>query len=268
MVDAAAFERDGFVRIPGFAEPDVLRAMEARVVALARASDAGEDIAPSYLVPEPALSGDVPPEERLSKIFRVHRSEPVFRDFCMRDDLLDAVAALIGDELDCFLSQFIFKLPGALGQPWHQDAFYFPFDRGPQVGVWLAVTEAREDNGPLWVLPGSHREPVHEVVRDQREHANFAYVEIVDHAMDGAVPVLMEPGDLLLFHSHLMHRSTDNGSTRRRAAMVYHYAAAGTVDQSQEKWGFTPPNVDWMAVRRKGGLRDETRAKAGGTLAG
>jgi ectoine hydroxylase-related dioxygenase (phytanoyl-CoA dioxygenase family) len=46
------------------------------------------------------------------------------------------------------------------------------------------------------------------------------------------VPVLMEPGDLLLFDSHLMHRSTDNASGGIRAAMVYHYAATGTVERT------------------------------------
>ena len=44
----------------------------------------------------------------------------------------------------------------------------------------------------------------------------------------------MDPGDLLLFDSHLMHRSTDNESDGIRAAMVYHYAAAGTVDRTVE----------------------------------
>jgi ectoine hydroxylase-related dioxygenase (phytanoyl-CoA dioxygenase family) len=151
----------------------------------------------------------------------------------------------------CFLSQFIFKHPGALGQPWHQDAFYFPFDRGPQVGAWIAVSPATRENGPLWVLPGSHREPVHAIEPDSREHANYAYVEITDHDMSDAIPVLMNAGDLLLFHSHLMHESTDNTSREMRAAMVYHFAAAGTLDESKANWGFVPPNIGWMPVRRQ-----------------
>ena len=81
------------------------------------------------------------------------------------------------------------------------------------------------------MLPGSHRDPIHEHVRDQRPGANYGYVEIVDHDMGAAVPVLMDPGDLLLFDSHLMHRSTDNRSGGIRAAMVFHYAATGTVDR-------------------------------------
>ena len=67
--------------------------------------------------------------------------------------------------------------------------------------------------------------------------------------MAGATPVLMKAGDLLLFHSHLMHRSTDNESAGMRAAMVYHYAESGTVDGCEERFGFVPPNMDWMSVR-------------------
>jgi len=248
-----SWERGGFFVVPGFEQPDTLAAMERRVVELARAHAAGESIGDALVLPETALaeSGEHA-EDRLSKLFRVHRQDPVFRDFACSPPVLDRIQALLGPDLDCFLSQFIFKLPGSLGQPWHQDAFYFPFDRSPQVGVWLAITEAVIENGPLWVLPGSHREPVHAVVPDSREHASFSYVEIVDHDMEDAVPVLLEPGDALFFHSHLMHKSTDNASDRRRAAMVYHYAAGGTVDESQQRWGFTPPNVDWMPVRRGG----------------
>jgi protease-4 len=113
------------------------------------------------------------------------------------------------------------------------------------------VSEARLENGPLWVLPGSHRDPVHAVVPDRRPGAHFAYVEIIERDTQGSVPVLMQPGDLLLFHSHLMHRSTDNASGAKRAAMVFHYGEAGTVDRSREKWGFAPPTVDWMPVRRR-----------------
>ena len=246
------WEERGFFLVPGFAGSGVLGEMLATVTRLAREAAAGRSIAPAFVQPEARIAHlDAPAEEKLSKLFRVHREHAAFHRFCTDPKLLDLLTPILGDELDCFLSQFIFKHPGAMGQPWHQDAYYFRFDRGPQVGAWLAVSEATLDNGPLWVLPGSHREAVHRVVPDRREDANLGYVEIADHDFEGAVPVLMQPGDLLVFHSHLMHRSTDNGSDRSRAAMVFHYAEAGTVDQSLEKIGFVPPNVDWMPVRRR-----------------
>jgi ectoine hydroxylase-related dioxygenase (phytanoyl-CoA dioxygenase family) len=93
---------------------------------------------------------------------------------------------------------------------------------------------------------------VHAAVKDTRKHANYGYVEIIDHNMDAAVPVLMAQGDLLIFHSHLMHRSTDNASNDLRAAMVYHYATADTIDNSVAVYGRKPANQDWLPVLRDG----------------
>jgi phytanoyl-CoA hydroxylase len=246
-----AFDGDGFFVVPGFADPVVCKAMLERVSELCARAESGADVARAFRMPEPALR-DAPGSaaDRTSKLFRIHREEPVFRAFAKDPRLLGLIAGLLGPDLDCFLSQFIFKNPGALGQPWHQDAYYFPFDRGPQVGVWLAVTEATLENGPLWVLPGSQREPVHAVEPDRRPHAQFGYVEITDHDVSAEQPVLLRPGDLLLFHGHLMHKSTDNRSKGMRAAMVYHYGEAGTVDRTLEHKGYTIN--DWMPVLRGG----------------
>jgi len=222
------------------------------------------------VMPESNLrGGDSAPEALVSKVFRLHRDD-VFRAFATRADVVAHARALLGaHDIDCFLSQFIFKNPGAWGQPCHQDSWYFPFDppqersggppaeglsaergsgpsRCPVVGAWLAVTEATLDNGCLHVVPGSHHEPVHHHVDDRRPGANYGYVEVVDHDLSNAQPVLLQPGDLLLFDSHLMHFSTDNVSNGVRAAMVYHYARSGTVDRTEALRGYTIN--DWMTV--------------------
>ncbi|MGH9212098.1 MAG: phytanoyl-CoA dioxygenase family protein [Acidimicrobiales bacterium] len=227
----ACYHEQGFVRLPGFAEPALCQRMLDRVIQIARAHADGEPGTPGFVLPEANLSGrSGAPEQLVSKIFRLHRDR-VFADFAGSDRVTDLLVGLIGPSIDCFLSQFIFKNPAAWGQPWHQDSFYFDFRPArPVVGVWLAVTEATLENGCLHVLAGSHREPIHEHVPDRRPGANYGYVEIVDHDMGRAEPVLMDPGDLLLFDSHLMHRSTDNKSDGFRAAMVYHYAATGIAD--------------------------------------
>ena len=245
------FERDGFFFVRRFASETVGKEMLARVTALAREAEgaglAGRSLVMPEARPNPLAKSS---EQRVSKVFKLHR-DPIFERFAERADLLDRVESILGPDLDCFLSQFIFKNPGAMGQPWHQDSYYFPFDRQPQVGAWLAVTEATLENGCLHVLPGSHREPIHTHIPDRRPDANYGYVEIVDHDMSASVPVLMEPGDLLLFHSFLMHRSTDNVSSGIRAAMVYHYAQAGTVDGTEQATGRPSPVNDWMPVRRR-----------------
>jgi ectoine hydroxylase-related dioxygenase (phytanoyl-CoA dioxygenase family) len=232
IVDAGRRERyetDGSFRIDGFVAPSVGQVMLEDVVGVARRAAAGEDIRPALVLPEAqrGFSG-TKPEDFVSKVFRLHR-RPLFREFLESPAVVAVVTEMLGPNVDCFLSQFIFKNPGAWGQPWHQDSYYFPFTPArPIVGLWLAVTEATLENGCLHVMPGSHREPVHEHVPDRRPNANYGYVEIVDHDMTAAMPVLLQPGDLLVFDSHLMHRSTDNVSTGIRAAMVFHCCVAGT----------------------------------------
>jgi ectoine hydroxylase-related dioxygenase (phytanoyl-CoA dioxygenase family) len=217
-------------------------------------------------------SDAVNPEDRVSKIFVLHDWDPVFGPVAREDRLLDVMCELLGPDVDCFLSQFIFKNPGAIGQPWHQDSLYFPFEPDHQVGVWIAVTDATATNGPLSVLPGSHREPLHEHVPDRRPDANLGYTEIVDMDFSEQQQVLMSAGDVLVFDSHLMHCSTDNESDAARAAMVYHYAVAGTIDRTYarlreeaEAMGAMPDDIKesaaagvdespyhWMPVCRQG----------------
>ncbi len=242
-----AYKTDGFIKIAGFASQTVCDAMLQSVIEISerKAAD-GWDAGAGLLLPEANLRGNEgKPAELVSKIFKLHR-EPVFNEFAVSDAVTAIAAQLIEErDIDCFLSQFIFKNPGAWGQPWHQDSYYFPFDpHGPVVGIWLAVTAATLENGCLHVLPGSNHQPIHEHIEDRRPGANLGYVEIVDHDMSDAIPVLMDPGDLLVFDSHLMHRSTDNESAGLRAAMVYHYAQAGTVDRSNNLVN------DWMPARR------------------
>ena len=240
------WEEDGFFLIREFVDSTLTSGMLERVIEIARNHSAKQTQGRAVVLPETNLADSVPrealPEHRVSKIFRLHR-DPVFHEFITSATVARLLTPLLGPAVDCFLSQFIFKNPGAWGQPWHQDEFYFPFDHSPEVGLWLAVTESTLENGCLFVVPGSHREPVHQHIPDRRPSSNFGYFEIVDHDMSAAVPVLMKPGDLLVFHSRLMHQSRDNLSNQLRAAMVYHFAPHGTVDKSVDS-----PVHDWLQI--------------------
>ena len=185
-------------------------------------------------------------EDEISKLFRIH-SKGIFNDFIHKKLLGDILEDILGPDVDCFLSQFIFKNPGAWGQPWHQDSSYFPFDREPQVAAWLATSEATLENGCLVVLPGSHKESLHEHLPDEREGSNYGYTEIKDHDFTNEIPMTLEKGDLLLFHSFLMHKSYDNESNSRRTAMVYHFAETDTDFGEVDS-----PTNEWISIRGKG----------------
>ncbi|MDO9337109.1 MAG: phytanoyl-CoA dioxygenase family protein [Caulobacter sp.] len=252
---AETWARDGYIILRGVVPQNVCDGMSEAVIDLfSRAETDGRSMGGHHVgdsgviaVEEAArVDSGGAPDQRMSKLFNLHRMEP-FKTFASHPQVLNAMHAILGPDVACFNSQYIFKNPGVWGQPWHQDSLYYRFDRMPQVGVWLATTRATIDNGCLFVAPGSHLEPIHEVVPDARPGANFGYMEVVDHDFSRAEPVLMAPGDVLIFHSFLMHKSNDNTADERRSALVYHYGHAAT-----EVLGQKPATVDFMTVLQNG----------------
>ena len=244
----------GYILIPNFVDENFCNEMNDEVTSIIK-SIVPEDSAFSH-----AYAGDghiaireMKPsknatsiEDEISKLFRIH-SKGIFNSFIKDDTLCNLLEDIIGPDIDCFLSQFIFKNPGAWGQPWHQDSSYFPFDREPQVAAWLATSEATLDNGCLVVLPGSHHEYLHEHLPDDRKESNYGYTEIKDHDFSDEIPMTLNKGDLLLFHSFLMHKSYDNKSDSRRTAMVYHFAETGT-----DYGAIDSPTNEWISIRGRG----------------
>ena len=249
-----SWNNDGYILIPNFLNEDDCDAMDKEVLkiinniipegsAFSHAYAGDGHIAIREMKPSPNAKSI---EDEISKLFRIH-SKGVFNDFIHKKLLGDILEDILGPDVDCFLSQYIFKNPGAWGQPWHQDSSYFPFDREPQVAAWLATSEATLENGCLVVLPGSHKESLHEHLPDEREGSNYGYTEIKDHDFSKEIPMTLSKGDLLLFHSFLMHKSYDNNSNFRRTAMVYHFAETGT------NFGdIDSPTNEWISIRGKG----------------
>lgn len=185
------------------------------------------------------------PENLVSRVFNCHTGGACMT-LAKSPVLVQRVVEVLGKKVDCFQSQCIFKSPGAIGQQWHQDSYYLPFDNKPQIGVWIALTDAHLDNSCLWVLPGSQVEHVHEHVPDRRSAANAGYVEIVDHDFRAAKALVVQQGDAVIFHSHLMHKSSDNTCQERRASLVLHYARSGT--QMVKPDPYLPKLTRWIPV--------------------
>jgi len=256
-----AWERDGYFIRRGFVQDEVGAAMSRELVALLRRDPPSEHqgeaaymiddallVQPESKVPQGARA----PEDFVAKVFNAHLVGGA-RDFAHDSRTAAIVTELIGPDVDVFQTQYILKNAGAWGQPWHQDSYYFDFDQQPQIGLWLAITRATPENGCLSVLPGSHRLPVQRHDADDRPGANQGYTIVRGLNESRAVPVLMEPGDLLVFHSYLLHRSVDNRASERREAMVYHYGRAGTRNLAPPEMQAIQQRVTrWVPVRRAG----------------
>ena len=249
-----SWNRNGFILLKNFCSENICSEMNSSVIDIIDKMVGTED-AFSHAYAKDGYIGirEMKPNpeaktihDEMSKIFRLH-GKGVFNEFINNKRLLDILEDVLGENIDCFLSQYIFKNPGAWGQPWHQDSSYFPFDRYPQVGAWIATSPATIENGCLVILPGSHQEHLHEHLPDDREGSNYGYTEIKDQDFSNEIPLTLEIGDLLLFHSFLMHKSYDNKSRSKRTAVVFHFAETGT------KYGeIDSPTNEWISVRGVG----------------
>ena len=73
------WERDGFFILAGYAAGSTCQVMLDRAVQISHEADAGKAPGSAYIQAEGKLCATArSPEERTSKIFKVHREDPVF----------------------------------------------------------------------------------------------------------------------------------------------------------------------------------------------
>ena len=147
-----------------------------------------------------------------------------------------------------------------LGFPWHQDKFYFGkrFKTATTAGTWTAIDPADRENGCLYVIPGSHKQAIAE--HDDIEGSQQTEFKLARNARDeDGVAVEVPPGAVIWFHSHLLHKSTNNHSQRFRRSYVSHYLSAQAEWFDPEKAGKGQP-IMWVRGRTfPGKVREVTR---------
>ncbi|KAI6239700.1 hypothetical protein M3Y99_00562800 [Aphelenchoides fujianensis] len=142
-------------------------------------------------------------------------------------------------------SMHIFKNPkigGAVGT--HVDATFLRTNPiGNLVGLWIALDEATEENGCLWFIPGSHKQPPadYRFVRTEPKNPNDPLVKFVGqkpvYEEANFVPVPVKKGSMMLIHGLVVHKSEANTSDKSRHAYTLHVA-----DTTSETWD----PLNWM----------------------
>jgi len=128
-----------------------------------------------------------------------------------------------------FKDKINYKLPGGGGFAPHLDApAYDHISKIEHITANIAIDPASPANGCLEVVPGSHRMDVPFITGGQ---VTAAWCE--SHEW---VSVPMDVGDILVFGSHLAHRSGPNTTEKPRAMLYATYAAASDGRDLREKY--------------------------------
>jgi len=146
---------------------------------------------------------------------------PLLREFTRAALLTDLCADLIGPDVRLYWDQAVYKKPGTESPfPWHQDNGYAFVEPQQYLTCWVALTDATEENGCPWVVPGLHRRGTL-----AHEYSDIGFVCLRDP--DDAVAVPARAGSIVVFSSLTPHSTGPNRTGDVRKAYIVQYAPSG-----------------------------------------
>lgn len=180
-------------------------------------------------------------ERAINKIgHALHDLVPEFTTFCRQPIIARLLRELGYQQPQLWQTMYIFKQPRIGGEVrWHQDASYLISEPSSVVGFWVALEDARKDNGCLWVEPGGHHRPLSEIyeVDPLTRRGELRQVSKPDWPQqDEAVALEVPAGSLAIFSDHMPHYSSPNRSEYSRQAFTMHFAEASS------RW----PEKNWL----------------------
>lgn len=158
---------------------------------------------------------------------------PVLDRIAHEPRILDAVEQLIGHDILITSTTLFIKDPHTKGfVSWHQDARYTGLEPHNWVTAWLALTDVTEENGCMYMLPGSHLQPLVEHQDTYGEDNILTRGQTIQNVdEDKTVPVLLKAGQLSLHHPRVIHGSSANKSDKRRIGFAVQSYIGGNVEQ-------------------------------------
>jgi hypothetical protein len=234
----AAYAAHGFLKLPGFAAPEQLRAFrdEAATMIGLILSELGLSAAGSPLDRfdrglDLLLAAD---RARVGRLYQAVRKLPSVYELITAPRVWAVMRQLMSTRLPGIY-------PGGTGvrmdhpgedtylSPWHQE-YPYNLTSDNAVTLWLPLVDVDETNGCLLLAPSTQRLGAMPVrVRDalnERRNANEALeIDGLDAllARHPAVSVPAAAGDALVFHTFLLHRSQPNRSVATRWTLQARY---------------------------------------------
>ena len=219
------FWRDGYVLMDGAVSTGQLAALRGAVAGWVEESRDHDgpwgttmdgrgrfDVQPGHSAEYPALRRVASPQEVCDVHLRI-----------MRDSLLvDAAAQLVGPNLVVNNVKTNCKQPGVgTTVRFHQDFAYEAHSNDDMLAALLFVDDVTLDNGPLEVVPGTHRGPIFDHWQDGVFTGTIADRDLA--GLGEPVACFGPAGSACLMHTRLVHGSAANLAEHPRTLAIFSY---------------------------------------------
>jgi len=227
----AQYGRDGYLVLHDVFSSEEVQCFKDELERLRQdASLAGSD----EVISEPG-SGDI------RSIFRVHSISPVFKRLASDQRLAGIAQGLLDDDVYIHQSRLNYK-PGFRGKEfyWHSDFETWHVEDGMPamraLSMSITLTENTQHNGPLMLMPGSHKSyavctgetPANHFKASLKKQEygvpeDDLLAQLASHG--GVVSAVAKPGSVIIFDCNTMHGSNSNITPDPRSNAFFVYNA-------------------------------------------
>ena len=146
--------------------------------------------------------------QRTVEVRQMHLHFPWAYELATHPVILGAVVALLGHDLLIWATELFAKHPqdAAMSIAWHRDKDYMGFDSLQTLTAWVALSRSDRANGCIEALPGPGRAKASPPAGGQP-----------------TVAVVLEPGEMSLHDSEVLHGSGPNLSREKRVGFAIRY---------------------------------------------
>lgn len=218
----ASYDENGYLLVENAVDADQLARLRALTNGFIDASRAISESNDIYDLDK----GHGPDTPRLTRIKLPHKQDPYYWDILRKSRLTEVLNDLLGPDTVLQTSKLNTKAPGGgAAVEWHQDWAFYPHTNDSMLAFGLMLEDVGPENGPLMVVPGTHRGPV------LGHHANGVFCGAIDPAdplfdRDRIVTLTGRAGDMTVHHVRTLHGSAPNMSDRNRLILFYECSAA------------------------------------------
>jgi phytanoyl-CoA hydroxylase len=217
-----AYRRDGFVVVPDLLGPQQLTELREIIAGLVAASAAVTTHTEVYDL-EP---GHTAAEPRVRRIKTPHKVHPAFAAVVRSAPVMEVLTELLGPDLRLKSSKLNMKA-AHYGSPveWHQDWAFYPHTNDDLLAIGVMLDDMDLENGPLMVIPGSHKGPVWNHHGEDGRFCGVVDPADIEAEIASAVALTGRAGTMSFHHVRALHGSALNTSDRSRNLLLYEVAA-------------------------------------------